>query len=253
MCNFIRGLFTQDLERRLAECQSSNEQMIRSLLESERANTDLQEENTNLHEASAVLEKDNERLAGVVTAKQNIIAELSSSLVECHARVDSLEQQARVFDLSHWTEPLIVTGEWINEMLANKIPTWHSGAFRWPLDNQYQLATDEEIIEYILWNDLNRWQYVSEFFDCDDFGWVFRGDFLKDTYRPGKGSYGNVYWIIDWSSAHAYNLIIRRTGLWIYEPQNDRWWDTDQNNWAAGMYKFQNTAVIGQGVQVPRG
>ena len=145
-------------------------------------------------------------------------------------------QQERTFDKSHWTEPMVVDNYFMAAALADglkyDIPYI-------PLDREYWLASDEEIIEYILWNDVNKLLFILHRFDCNAFAWAFRADYKRDTLT------GNCLWVCDWSGVHSYCLFVRRNGgLWIYEPQEDRWWTTEEHKYE-GLYMLRQAVIVG--------
>ena len=82
--------------------------------------------------------------------------------------------------------------------------------------------------------------YKPEFFDCDDFAIVFAGR-VRDNYEVN--SCGQV---IDWSGAHAYNVLIsvddaeRLRPLWL-EPQTDALMDALPQS---GQYAGKNGIII---------
>ena len=153
-----------------------------------------------------------EKLNATEAARQACEREFGLHMQEC---------ELKTFDKSNWTQPLEVEGGFIQNALRNGIMDFDNGhLWRIPLDNKYPLCTDEEMIEYIVWSHIDRLGYLTDIFDCDAFSWIFRGEFIKDTLMA------NCAWICDWSGGHAYNLFVRQNGgLWLYEPQNDRWWD----------------------------
>ena len=73
----------------------------------------------------------------------------------------------------------------------------------------------DEVIQFD-WTD--KLQYFQEKFDCDDFAFVFQA-MMK--YVWGLNGVGVV---IDWSSGHAYNIVLFPGGIYgIFEPQTDEW------------------------------
>jgi hypothetical protein len=148
--------------------------------------------------------------------------------------------QERIFDKSHWTEPMVVDGGFMTTALENGLKYFDAdNVWNIPLDGKYWLASDEEIIEYILYSMVNRLLYILHRFDCNAFAWVFRGDYKRDTLS------GNCLWVCDWSGGHSYDLFVRRNGgLWWYEAQQSRWWTTEEHKYE-GMYAMERAVILG--------
>ncbi len=109
---------------------------------------------------------------------------------------------------------------------------------RWTMDNEYRLASDEEILKFIEWDLTNGYTYKPESKDCDKFTTRFWSRFNWFLER------NNVGFVVDWSGAHAYNVIVRRNGgLWVYEPQDDRWWVPGDEPYE-GLYRMANMGIL---------
>ena len=80
------------------------------------------------------------------------------------------------------------------------------------------------------------WQYIKDFFDCDDFAFIFRAQFLLHTGATNCGC------VFSFSGAHDYCFFVfADSTIWMYEPQNDRWWDSGEVV-EGDMYSFTSAA-----------
>ena len=91
---------------------------------------------------------------------------------------------------------------------------------------------------------VNEHNYVSDVFDCDDFGKLFSA--LVAAYY----NINTAGWVIDYSGRHSYNCLIcddnNGKGPYIkwFEPQNDRTVFKGEKKSNSEMYKFENGIVI---------
>lgn len=100
-------------------------------------------------------------------------------------------------------------------------------------DNIYGAATLDDIEAFLHWDLVNRNQYISEIYDCDDFSFRLKGQFTV----PG---WSQVPSFIVWSKLHAFNAVIDAAGkLWYIEPQNDLIFEP-----SADMHEQYKNAVI---------
>jgi len=90
----------------------------------------------------------------------------------------------------------------------------------WILDNRYRTTTLDGFRTIIQWDRTNVRQYISEFWDCDDYAWRFKSNAVSVFLVNAVG------FVIDWSEpecAHSYNILFTEdNGPMIYEPQTDR-------------------------------
>ena len=125
------------------------------------------------------------------------------------------------------------TGEWIAEVLKEGEPL--TGIPRFPLDSKYWVCDRAEFNKIVQWDWTDKKQYISEKYDCDNFAFSFKA-------RVDKWFHLNcVGLVIDWSGAHAYNIVVFKDGTWsLFEPQSDTWPTAGQSN----MYKFESKIII---------
>jgi len=76
--------------------------------------------------------------------------------------------------------------------------------------------------------------YTAEEFDCEDFGRAFR---TLAAHFAGINAVGVAY---DWSTAHAYNVIVTADGTArVYEPQDDIFKELGEGN-----YKLEHCLIV---------
>ena len=80
--------------------------------------------------------------------------------------------------------------------------------------------------------------YIEDQDDCDKRAGRFWGRIRPLMRRNGCG------FVVDWSGAHAFNIFVRRNGgLWVYEPQDDRWWVSGDEPYE-GLYRMANMGIL---------
>jgi hypothetical protein len=104
-----------------------------------------------------------------------------------------------------------------------------SGMVVWlRLDGTYY-ATDLETLKRIIdWDWIDTRKYLVDTFDCDKFAMYFKARISIDF---GVNAIGVI---LDYSSAHAYNLVIVKDSQgvrwYLYEPQNDKLFTYEQRD-----------------------
>lgn len=129
-----------------------------------------------------------------------------------------------------WPNAVERDSAWMNAVMLRALP---AGIIWWPLDSRYWLPTKEDFELLLEWNWTDHWNYLLDRFDCEDFSLEVKTVF-------GQIGLNCVGLVIDWSSAHAYNLVIFEDGSfrWL-EPQNDTYIELGY-----GVYKLTNGAVL---------
>lgn len=136
------------------------------------------------------------------------------------------------------SETDVLLPSFIRGVLRDNLPNYPAGVAWWLMDNEYRLASDEEIWQFIEWDLGNGYVYKPERRDCDKFARRFWSRFNEYLER------NNVGFTVDWSGAHAYIVIARRNGgMWIYEPQDDRWWVPGDNGYEM-PYPLDNVGIL---------
>jgi len=101
---------------------------------------------------------------------------------------------------------------WVQQCLENL----GLNIIRLPLDAKYRFpATKKEAMKIIAWDWTDQLKYVRDHFDCPDFAMHFM--VMTNLYFRIQ-----VAWVIDYQSAHSYNLvIIPDDNVFVLEPQSD--------------------------------
>ena len=93
-----------------------------------------------------------------------------------------------------------------------------------PLDTRYWALPADEWDKLIAAKGADKNAYVAERYDCDDFGFAFKGE-MCDRYEVN-----GVGLVIDWSGRHCYNCLLvigtdvnHPLELHFLEPQTDKW------------------------------
>jgi hypothetical protein len=86
------------------------------------------------------------------------------------------------------------------------------------LDNIYWVCPKADMLKLIENDWLNKRQYLADAFDCDDYAFAFKATISQWYGLNGVGI------VVDYSSAHAYNLVLFSDDPpQFYEPQSDAW------------------------------
>ena len=125
---------------------------------------------------------------------------------------------AKAILISFLAKRTVYTNEYITERLNNQIPNLYKGGWRHVLDSRYW-TVDKTTFEAMVKSGWSwRRSYLAEKFDCDDFAVAFKGR-MAELF--GINSVGIM---IDWSSKHAYNILILDDGsVHAFEPQAGLW------------------------------
>jgi hypothetical protein len=87
---------------------------------------------------------------------------------------------------------------------------------RFPLDDPYRLTNRKNFMNVVAWDTTDRLEYVKNFFDCDKFAMLFKV-MVNLIFNLTQ-----VVDIIDYKSAHSYNLILYpESEPMVFEPQTD--------------------------------
>ena len=110
----------------------------------------------------------------------------------------------------------------VNEQLGNKL----DNTFQlYIADDKYYCPSVMDTKDVIKQSSVDRFEWTSERFDCDDFALVLKADFAKNAYKNGKRRAAHCFGIV-WGmlpGPHAINWVINNDRkLRFVEPQNDR-------------------------------
>ena len=86
------------------------------------------------------------------------------------------------------------------------------------VDTKYQVYRYNDVHEFLMKTHTDREQYVSDFWDCDDFSWAL---YAMARYNFPGIPFGVAYFNRP-NGAHAVNFFIdENTQFWLVEPQTD--------------------------------
>jgi len=127
--------------------------------------------------------------------------------------------------------------DWIYSRLREAgVPTGNI----WRLDNKYYTTTLDGFVKIAQWEKVNLRRYMAEYFDCDDYSWIFRANVVK-TFLINA-----VAWVIDYTNpecAHAYNIVVAEDGVRVYEPQTDEFMTVeDARKWC--QYGLRDIVLV---------
>ena len=131
---------------------------------------------------------------------------------------------------------IIKDAGWVwTELVRAKNSYMGDGAIINPLlDSSYKILTPEAFLKMAKWLWVDQMEYISEFFDCDDFADVFIGMAIK--YYEVR-----VTRVYDWSGGHAYNMPMLTTGARIWEPQQSGGFVSWENR--GSMYELTDSEI----------
>lgn len=110
----------------------------------------------------------------------------------------------------------IVDGAFVDRVLRANIPAYGGEVKRLQMDGKYRLTDQKGVAAILAWDLTDKIAYESEYFDCDKFARIIWARFVEH-WRLNQ-----VGFVVDYSSAHAYNLAVFPDGsMWSIEPQND--------------------------------
>jgi hypothetical protein len=86
-------------------------------------------------------------------------------------------------------------------------------------DEDYMTTTVEELRNYLRYDIVDNYKYISEYFDCDDFSYALMGNLSNPKW--GCLTFG-ILWTDTETGGHAVNCFIDKDRtVWIIEPQTD--------------------------------
>jgi hypothetical protein len=96
------------------------------------------------------------------------------------------------------------------------------------LDGNYYTVDEDTFKKIVEWDWTDTRKYITDTFDCDKFAMYFKARMAIDFGVNAVGV------ILDYSSGHAYNLVIfkNQQGVewYLYEPQNDNMFTYEQRD-----------------------
>ena len=87
-------------------------------------------------------------------------------------------------------------------------------------DRDFKTTTKEELMRFLKEDITDKFGYINEYYDCDDFAFHLMGQISNQSW--GCLPFGILYIKKSNGSLHALNCFIDKDReLWIIEPQND--------------------------------
>jgi len=88
-------------------------------------------------------------------------------------------------------------------------------------DANYKTISKEEMMRFLKEDITDKYLYVSEYYDCDDFSFKLMGEVSNPDW--GCLPFGIIWVKEPVDTYHALNCFIdKNREMWIIEPQNDR-------------------------------
>lgn len=101
---------------------------------------------------------------------------------------------------------------WVMDKVGRAIPKLDIAL----LDPEYRMASQTDFLNIVAWDWIDRKQYLKTWYDCENFAFSFKAMVDRRFHLNQVGV------VIDWSSSHAYNLVVFPTGnVMLFEPQTD--------------------------------
>ena len=86
-------------------------------------------------------------------------------------------------------------------------------------DRKYKVAPLSEYQRFIKWSTIDKREYISDYYDCDDFSISLLGEINIPEWS--SLAFGMMFAKIP-QGAHAINIFVdNNRNVWIVEPQND--------------------------------
>ena len=161
---------------------------------------------------------------------------LKNELDQVQAQLQTEQAQLAQWEPSFEVSPVKRSTPWMEVQMAS-IPNYQRGMTWLRLDSTFYLCEYEDMNRIWGWDWVNTRQYLAEKFDCDDFAFLFKANC---TLNFGINS---VALVIDYSAAHAYNLIFfPDQSAIVFEPQSDFSWDIDKR--PKETYKMERGVIL---------
>jgi len=139
---------------------------------------------------------------------KKLLADLSDKVLQLSK---AIAEKANIPDVQAFEEDR----DWLMQQI-NKLPPPQTV---WILDNRYRTTTLDGFRTIAQWDATNLRQYITDYWDCDDYAWRFKSNtaavFLINAV-------GFVIDVSDPKCAHSYNILFPQNGdPVVYEPQTD--------------------------------
>ena len=108
---------------------------------------------------------------------------------------------------------------------------------RFPLDGHYWLTDQNNFLNIVAWDWVDKKQYIVDRYDCENYAFSFKAHI--DRFF-GLNQVGIV---LDYESGHGYNLVIFPSGnVMLYEPQSDSLFFIPERN--KQLYALENATLL---------
>ena len=141
------------------------------------------------------------------------------------------------YDIKFGTPPELVIAETTGGWVRNQLNQYFPSMTHIPLDNVYQLTDQTSFLNVIIWDWIDKKEYLRDRFDCDKFSICFAAHCYEYFGIDQVGL------IVDWGSQHAYNLVLFPTGKpMLLEPQTDSLFPISERDvWA---YSLESGVIL---------
>lgn len=143
---------------------------------------------------------------------KGVIAQLTLELAEAKEKIRQLEL------LVPRPAPPIISAiyerdtAWVQQCIDGM----DLGIIRFELDSMYHMTNQSNFLNVVAWDWCDSLEYVKHLFDCENFAILFKA-FVDLYFRLNQ-----VAIILDYKSAHAYNLVVFPDGnMSVLETESD--------------------------------
>lgn len=147
--------------------------------------------------------------------ERKVVAQLKSELAEAKDKIRQLEL------LIPRPPPPIITATYKrdNTWIQQRIDEMNLNIVRYQLDTIYTMTNQSNFYNIVAWDWCDSLEYVKELFDCENFAILFKA-YVDLYFRLNQ-----VAIILDYKSAHAYNLVIFPDGnVSVLDVEFDGMW-----------------------------
>lgn len=174
-----------------------------------------------------VLKQRNKELENDLALANDRIKEFKAMVDELLAKISDLEDQLEAGVMKPPVAPKIKgkilwmeVMDLLEKLFPNDMDKVHIS------DKEFEITAISEMRRFIDWDNTNRYPYIAEVHDCDDFALALAGSFAK--YPEWSGFPQSFIWAKLGLGYHAFSICIawpsfedRTPTVYFIEPQND--------------------------------
>ena len=174
-----------------------------------------------------VLKQRNKELENDLALAKDRIKEFKAMVDELLAKISDLEAQLEAGVMKPPVAPKIKgkilwmeVMDLLEKLFPNDMDKVHIS------DKEFEITAISEMRRFIDWDNTNRYPYIAEVHDCDDFALALAGSFAK--YPEWSGFPQSFIWAKLGLGYHAFSICIawpsfedRTPTVYFIEPQND--------------------------------